>query len=468
MTNHLLLPVAGPMQSYWQQEGQKYHDAVGDNIVDLPSSCEVAIVGGGYSGIATAYHLLHLDHPPASVVLLEAREPCSGATGRNGGNLRPDLFLGPARLCKRFEPSAAFEIMQFETDHLSMIKDLIFEEVIDCDFCETTSLLVLTTLDQVAAAREMYDTLKQAPQFDKTVSNDLTFYVGDDAPRRTGMAEAKGYVAMPAAHLSPYKLLMALLRRCMDKGLALKSHTPVLSVRSAGHEGHILTTETGATTTAHKVIYATNAYTSALLPEYSNAIIPCKGLACRIAGPEGKMLPGLPTSSILSMEQDPASDATGYNYMIQLADNTIVVGGAHHTYKKGEPESWYNNADDSHTIEEAQRYFEADFMQRAFIGWETTYAQVNQVWTGIMGYSADSLPHIGSIPNRPGSFVLAGFNGHGMPVIFKAAKELAAMVKQGLEYEQTALPALYKTTGERLASTRNDILGGRGLKVRGT
>lgn len=53
---------------------------------DLPPECDVAIIGAGLSGVSTAYHLCNLADTGRrlSIVLLEARQVCSGATGRNG------------------------------------------------------------------------------------------------------------------------------------------------------------------------------------------------------------------------------------------------------------------------------------------------------------------------------------------------------------------------------------------------
>lgn len=75
-----------------------------------------------------------------------------------------------------------------------------------------------------------------------------------------------------------------------------------------------------------------------------------------------------------------------------------------------------------------------------------------------MGYTTDSLPHVGRVPNKPGQLIVAGFNGHGMPQVFLSAKGIADMIVRGVEFEDTGLPRLFKTTRERLASKENKIL----------
>lgn len=69
---------------------------------ELPKECDVLIIGAGYAGVSTAYHLQNNDSFTQSIVILEAREACSGATGRNGKfalgltvpqDLNSDIFL---------------------------------------------------------------------------------------------------------------------------------------------------------------------------------------------------------------------------------------------------------------------------------------------------------------------------------------------------------------------------------------
>lgn len=74
-----------------------------------------------------------------------------------------------------------------------------------------------------------------------------------------------------------------------------------------------------------------------------------------------------------------------------------------------------------------------------------------------MGYTSDLQPHVGPIPKRPDQYILAGFNGHGMPIIFLAAKGVAEMIRHHKTFEQTGLPRVYRTTEERLQSDENSI-----------
>lgn len=198
---------------------------------------------------------------------------------------------------------------------------------------------------------------------------------------------------------------------------------------------------------AGKVIYANNGYTSGLLPEYEKNIIPCKGICCRLTVPEGATAPLLNDSYINRTKDNTLS------YLIPRPDGSIVVGGAAAVFKPFR-DQWYNNVDDSILIESAKDYY-TDYMQKTYRGWENSGAKVDQIWTGVMGYSYDSHPHIGSVPNKSNQFILAGFNGHGMPVIWLAAREIAKMVSLDVSFEQTMLPRLFETSQQRIDKARN-------------
>lgn len=69
----------------------------------------------------------------------------------------------------------------------------------------------------------------------------------------------------------------------------------------------------------------------------------------------------------------------------------------------------------------------------------------------VMGYSADFMPHVGNVPGKPGQFIIAGFNGHGMPQILLSSKALANMINDGARFEDTELPRLFKTSEARIS-----------------
>jgi glycine/D-amino acid oxidase-like deaminating enzyme len=261
----------------------------------------------------------------------------------------------------------------------------------------------------------------------------------------------------------PYKFILALVEILLASGqVNLQTHTPATSISPDPNGGHIITTPRG-TTHAKTVIHANNGYVSSLLPEYANNIIPCKGICCRIAVPEGQIAPLLNNSYINRTVGGTLS------YLIGRTDGSIIVGGASSLFKPHKPQ-WYNNVDDSILIDAAKDYY-TNYMQETYHGWQDSGAKVDSIWTGVMGYSYDSNPHIGTVPGREDQFILAGFNGHGMPVIWLAAKELASMAVHGKDFESTALPRLFKTTQVRIDRAKNgreedgDIIGTGGFSA---
>ena len=68
-----------------------------------------------------------------------------------------------------------------------------------------------------------------------------------------------------------------------------------------------------------------------------------------------------------------------------------------------------------------------------------------------MGSTPDGVPHIGEVPGSDGTqYIMAGFNGGGMALIFLCSRGLAKMIQQDVPYEDVALPRIFKTTRARL------------------
>lgn len=286
-------------------------------------------------------------------------------------------------------------------------------------------------------------------------TKDIDFVYGPD---KAGIVkDVKASATYEAASLDPYKLILGLLQRVLEIGkhVNMQTNTPVTAVREdTVNEVWIVDTPRGSIK-AQKIVHASNAYVSTLLPEYAKSVIPCRGICTYVAVPEGKSAAKLTNLYVIR-------DAAGVlSYLIPHSGGTdgVVVGGSSRVFRPFR-EQWYNTVDDSTLIEASNGFFDT-FMQRTFHGWENSGAYVKEAWTGVMGYSFDSLPHLGEVPGKPSQYIVAGFNGHGMPVVWLAAKGIAEMIKSGKAYEDVKyLPRIGKTTAQRIQAAQNGREGG--------
>ncbi|CAG9948019.1 unnamed protein product [Clonostachys rosea f. rosea IK726] len=431
-------PVANPVASFWATETFALQDH--QSSADLPPRCDTLIVGAGLAGVGTAYHIVQGGSDPASIVMLEARQVASGATGRNGGHVKPDTYFNVPKFSKLHGPKVAAELAAFEASHVLAVKQLVEAEGLDCDFHLTRAVDVY--LDP-AHAKETEAAYRELVKEGIVELHDVAFIPKQDAERVSGVKGAQCCFSFTAAHLWPAKLVHGLLEKLVNKGLQLYTTTPVTSVSPSRDSDGMWAVQTSrGTIRAKKIVYATNGYTGSVLPEYANKIVPVRGIACHIDSPKGSNTPHLVNTYGIRF------DSRNNDYLIPRADGSIVVGGARQRFWHNR-ERWFGNNRDDELVDEAVSYFDG-YMQQHFRGWEDSGAKVKEIWTGIMGYSSDFVPHIGEVPDKPGQFIIAGFSGHGMPEILLSSKGLASIVRDGTAFEQTGLPRIFKTTKARV------------------
>ncbi|KAI2615901.1 FAD dependent oxidoreductase [Hypoxylon sp. NC1633] len=443
-------PVPNATVPYWRTELHKLDSH--RSTMWLPQKQDIVIIGAGFAGTALAHYLLKDNPSKPSITILEAREACSGATGRNGGQLRPDLFVGCAARMQEHGLETANEVARFEVANAQAIVSLVEEEKIACDLRAVTTADMFVDADEAAKVKRLWDAMSK---LDCPSLKDVTYHGPDEAGRVTGIRGAKVAFSYPSYTLWPYKLVMHLLAGVVEQGgVNLQTHTPVHTVsEAADSEGYWVLSTARGTMRAKRVIFATNAYLSSLLPEYDDAVYANRSTVCRIVPPA--FLPEVPLRSAgLALKSPDTMDS----YYGLRPDSSFIVGGAKSAFWYQNREEWYRNFDDSTQIKGTVSYFK-DWAARTFEGWEETPGQLDRVWTGIMGYTADDAPHIGHVPSKPGLYVCAGFNGHGMPNVLLCAKGLAEMVKNGSAFSETGLPASYETSAERLqkSSASTDV-----------
>ncbi|RDW82618.1 FAD dependent oxidoreductase superfamily protein-1 [Coleophoma cylindrospora] len=415
---------------------------------ELPQEADVVIIGAGYAGATTAYELLDGNPSPPSVVILEARQACSGATGRNGGHLKPDTYFNISKYSSKYGAEAAAEVARFEAGNIPAVKALVEKEAIDCDFHLTRAIDVYLDKEQADETLANYKGLVAAGV---APLGDVHYIDGKYVERATGAKDALCGFSFTAGHIWPYKLVMHLLALLVAKGVNLQTMTPVTSVsETRDADGRWTVTTARGSIKAKKVVFASNAYTAGIAPQFSEKIVPVRGICSRIVTPKNKPPPLLLNTYSMRFGH------SMYDYLIPRPDGSIVVGGARQDFWHDNRE-WYGVTDDSKLIEPAKHYFDG-LMQRHFVGWEDSGAYTDKVWTGIMGYSSDYMPYVGEVPGKPGQMVIAGFTGHGMPLILLSARGVAKMLREGVDFKNSGIPRLFKPTKERLDSKKNEIL----------
>lgn len=122
-----MLPHLSPTPSYWTRSAIPLpHSPTPKSSPDAP----VVILGTGLTAVSVAYALLPL-LPSAHLVVLDARSPCNGATGRNGGHCKVVPHEELAKLTPRFGAERAAELVRFQMRHLQSLKEVC--ELVDAN-----------------------------------------------------------------------------------------------------------------------------------------------------------------------------------------------------------------------------------------------------------------------------------------------------------------------------------------------
>ncbi|KAJ6456500.1 FAD dependent oxidoreductase [Mycena sanguinolenta] len=477
-------PRANPCLSFWLQLTRSSPLHEHRTTETIPDKADVTIIGSGLSGAATAYFLLTTgpeDKRPKSVLLLEARDACDGATARNGGHCRPDCYRDYRQYKADFGQEQALKIIQNEKDTLDLTEEIIAKEGIHCDFWRGATYGTSFPIFPVPCLQLPATNATPDVAMDQSVADALAAsyaeFSADGGPvegvvtpildpaqaraetRCPGAAVA--YKSASSGSLFPRKLVLHLLKLCIEKhGMNLQTHTPVRRVtgNENGNAGAWrVETDRGAVET-QKVVYATNAFTATLLPEFLGHIYPFRGQCAAVVPPmayAGKsMLPG----TYAMVHYHLARPGIFADYLIQRPDDGVIIFGGQRASVPAE--DLRGNTDDT-VVDARMAAALRDALPRHFAGWpkgdegegkgKMAHGEgMVHVWTGIMGYTTEGIPYVGELHDKPGAFICAGHHGHGMARIMTCAKGLAALI-QGESWESTGLPECFQPTRERLA-----------------
>jgi glycine/D-amino acid oxidase-like deaminating enzyme len=279
----------------------------GDQRADL------AVVGGGYTGLWTA--LLAKDADPSrDVVLLEAREVGWAASGRNGGFCAASLTHGLANGLARF-PDEMADLERFGIENLDAIEKTVRDDGIDCDFERTGELAVATEPHQVEWIR---DDVEQARRF----GHDAVFLDRDavQAEVRSPTFLAAAWHRDRVALVDPARLAWGLRAACERRGVRIAEHSRVTGLARDG-AGVRVRTEHGSVRAA-KVALATNAFPG-LLRRTRPYVVPVYDYALMTEPLSAAQLESVGWHN----RQGIGDVANQFHYYRLTADNRILWGG---------------------------------------------------------------------------------------------------------------------------------------------
>lgn len=470
-------PNAEPCVSYWQQAPDEIANL--RSTPELPESADVIIIGSGVSGSSVAYNLLSAK-PELKVVMLEARQAASGASGRNGGHTKTATYRSFLQNVAAVGEDDAVRISKLEYDCMAAVHKFIKDNGISCDGkrCDTVDIFY----DQGQAD----DARKSVALMELLIGNTHpasahTFYSPEQTQAKFFAENSLGCIRYEAGSLSAYRFTIGVLKLALKLGLNLQTNTTARSIRKetglySQTTWHI-STDRGEITTG-TLLLATNGYSAALYPKLQEVIVPFRGVVT--AQRPGQTLPfagDLPTTYSFVYKE-------GYEYMITRpaispetgAENNgvsypqtydiVIGGGLTKTPDQGSSE-YYTTDDTFASIPDSiSSYLES--CTPGFFGtaWGANHPQgtTRHLWSGIMGYSADGYPLVGPMPGEEGLWIDASFQGHGMVLCWLCAEAVSDMIlgKDGPQLD-TWFPKCFRVSEERLAKRFSGRVSGRGL-----
>jgi glycine/D-amino acid oxidase-like deaminating enzyme len=442
------LPTEDPCLSYWHRTTRAFAHLHENHDQDVPAATRYLIIGSGLSGSLTAWQLLDAGVPGEDIVVLEAREAVSGASGRNAGHVRPDAFRGFGAYARVHGSDQAKKIIENERLVLELVDDFVKKHNVPCDFELSTTFDVCLTPEFAQYEAESLEAYRQAGG---DVSH-VSFYGGEEAAKRTKVASAVAAYEWPAGSSHPAKLAQWILSDMIERGVRLWTHCPATDVRThaGGHAPARWDVQTPrGTIAAENVVHCTNAYSSYLLPELSRFVTPNRAQAHSF----------VPTFSLSGANARTSTMSLRYSlhhffsFIQRRGDGTVIFG-----VSRGNPE-WTDKTrqsivsfDDTHYNKEVAATSEREYT-KIFPGRDGNANRhgegAEHYWSGIIAMTPDSVPMVGAIDGKPGQWICAGFNGHGMARIFTCAPGLVKLMMDQ-SWQETGLPECFQYSNDRL------------------
>ncbi len=390
-------PIQKPTQPFWLSEPGK------NSKLRSPwaESADVVVIGSGMTAVSFCLTLFSRQ-PELNVVIVEARDLCSGATGRNGGHCKamsPGVWFDRK---DQYGVEEAIKVMLFEHSHLEELVECVKRYDIDCDLRVLEGLDVYH--DHVTFGRALR-ALKDMEVHSPELAAKYTIYTSRAELRARNCSDhVVGAIGMRAASVWPYKLVMALFdKMVLENRLGVQTNTVVTSVADNDEEDHAVVQTNRGTIRASHVVHATNAWMSHLVPELQPYVSPVRANVQR----------QVPLSSSFRVENSfwLRYAEHEYDYMIQRPDGAYIVGRANTGRRATIDDGTMDLVPQAHLRGTLPQIYNFGTMKL-----DTTHA-----WSGCVAFTQDGNAFVGRLPfpGRRHQWVCGAYQGIGMVRAFR-------------------------------------------------
>ncbi len=351
---------------------------------------DVVVVGGGITGLSTAYHLARAG---AKVAVVEASGFGWGASGRNGGQVNPGLKHEPSEIEKTFGPDLGARMIAFSGSAPDKVFQMIAEAGIACEAQRTGTIRAAFSPGSVAFLERATADLQRrgAP---------VEFLDRAAMAKITGSVRyAAGALDRRGGSLNPLAYSRGLAHAAAAAGAALFARTRVAGL-TRDSDGWTLTAH-GGRLRAGRVILATNGYTDDLFPELKRSVVPVYGgIIASAPLPQAAADRILPGRHVLYEHES----ITVY-YRLDAAGR-LLIGGRSRLRPLHGPDRF----------PDLKRYTRRLWPFLGDVDW-------THGWNGQLAITADHYPNLTS--PAPGLIACIGYNGRGVAMGTAIGGELA-------------------------------------------
>lgn len=373
--------------SLWAFSAQPAPDylSLTDNI-----DVDVAVVGGGFTGLSTA---IHLAKAGCSVAVLEAEEPGFGASGRNGGQVNPGWYINPEEILQAYGAKDGERVLDMVNGACDLVFELIETYNIECEAVRPGFIQAARGEGGIAL---LQDRMRQW----RAQNVDMQFLDLATTTKTIGTTAYRSATLDPrGGNLQPLSYARGLARAALTEGVQIFKHCRVSAVEQSG--GRWKLSNKNSSVLASKIAFCTNGYTDKAWPGLKRTIIP---VSSAIAATEP--LPEEILQEILPSRHAVAETARVMNYFKLDANGRFLIGNRGPVY----------SAPDSDPAMPARKAAEEFFPILKKFKWDFG-------WGGYIALTPNRQPRLMQIANS----VYAGmaYYGRGVAMATAMGKELS-------------------------------------------